>query len=225
MSTLGCRRFAGNPHISRKTMLHKTTVLYITLFSFLMLTASAHDVPRPLRRSAQANETSLDRVQPTRQSQRSSMKELKSSRLFTLTIKLQPTIELGDTPAGKRRIFAVTGGEFEGDRIRGTIMPVIGSDLLLVGADGSARQDVRMLLKTDDGAMVLMTYRGVRHASDEVNARIARGEPVSGADYYLRTVPFFETSSPKYAWINKIVSVGVGERRADSVVYQVFEIL
>jgi hypothetical protein len=58
-----------------------------------------------------------------------------------------------------------------------------------------------------------------------VNARIARGEPVSGADYYLRTVPFFETSSPKYAWINKIVSVGVGERRADSVVYQVFEIL
>jgi hypothetical protein len=205
MSTLGCRRFAGNPHIRRKTMLHKTTVLYVTLFSSLMLTASAHDFPHPL--------------------QRSSMKELKSSRLFTLTIKLQPTIELGDTPAGKRRIFAVTGGEFEGDSIRGTVMPVIGSDLLLVGADGSARQDVRMLLKTDDGAMVLMTYRGVRHASDDVNARITRGEPVSGADYYLRTVPFFETSSPKYAWINKIVSVGVGERRADSVVYQVFEIL
>jgi hypothetical protein len=208
MSTFDCRRFAGNPYISRKIMLHKTTLLYITLFGFLMLAAGAEE-----------------RVQPTRQSQRSSMKELKSNRLFTLTIKLQPTIELGDTPAGKRRIFAVTGGEFEGDRIRGTIMPVIGSDLLLVRADGSAQQDVRMLLKTDDGAMVLMTYRGVRHASDEVNARMARGEPVSGSDYYLRTAPFFETSSAKYAWINKIVSVGVGERRADSVVYQVFEIL
>lgn len=153
------------------------------------------------------------------------MKDLKSNRLFTLTIELHPTIELGDTPAGKRRVFAVTGGEFEGERIRGTIMPVIGSDLLLVRGDGSAQQDVRMLLKTDDGAMVLMTYRGVRHASDEVNARIARGEPVSGDDYYLRTVPFFETSSPKYAWINRIVSVGVGERRPDAVVYQVFEIL
>jgi len=153
------------------------------------------------------------------------MKELKSHRLFTLTIKLQPTIELGDTPAGKRRVFVVAGGEFEGDRIHGTIMPVIGSDLLLVRADGSAQQDVRMLLKTDDGAIVLMTYRGVRHASDEVNARIERGEPVSGAEYYLRTAPFFETSSPKYAWINKIVSVGVGERRAEAVVYEVFEIL
>ena len=153
------------------------------------------------------------------------MKELKSQRLFTLTIKLQPTIEMGNTPAGNRRIFAVSGGEFAGDRIRGTIMPVIGSDLLLVRADGSAQQDVRMLLKTDDGALILMTYRGVRHASDEVSARLARGEAVDGSEYYLRTAPFFETSSPRYSWINRIVSVGVGERRADSVVYEVFEIL
>ena len=153
------------------------------------------------------------------------MRELKSNRLFTLTIKVQPTIELGDTPAGKRRVFVVTGGQFEGDKIRGTVMPIIGSDLLLVRADGSAQQDVRMLLKTDDGALVLMTYRGVRHASDEVNARIARGEPVSGTEYYLRTAPFFETSSPKYSWINKIVSVGVGEKRTDAVIYEVFEIL
>lgn len=153
------------------------------------------------------------------------MKQLQSTHLFTITIDLLPTIEFGDTPAGRRRVFAVSGGNFIGDRIRGTIMPIIGSDLVLVRADGSVQLDVRMLLKTDDGALVLMTYRGVRHASDAVNARIARGEPVSGADYYLRTVPFFETASPAYAWINKIVSVGVGERRADSVEYEVFEIL
>lgn len=153
------------------------------------------------------------------------MKQLTSTHLFTITIDLLPPIEFGDTPAGKRRIFTVSGGNFVGDRIRGTIMPIIGSDLLLVRADGSAQQDVRMLLKTDDEALVLMTYRGVRHASDAVNARIARGESVSGAEYYLRTVPFFETASSTYAWINKILSVGVGERRAQSVVYEVFEIL
>jgi hypothetical protein len=193
-------------------MINQRALFYTTLFSFLTLTAGANAAPP-------------DPVSAAIQAPRNTMKELKSSRLFTLTIKIQPPIELGDTPAGKRRVFVVTGGEFQGDRIRGTIMPIIGSDLLLVRADGSAQQDVRMLLKTDDGAMVLMTYRGVRHASDEVNARIARGEPVNGAEYYLRTVPFFETSSPKYAWINKIVSVGVGERRADAVVYEVFEIL
>lgn len=153
------------------------------------------------------------------------MKELKSAHLFTITIKLHPPIQMGDTPAGERRIFVVAGGEFVGDKIRGTVMPVIGSDLLLVRADGSAQQDVRMLLKTDDGELVLMTYRGVRHASDEVSARIARGEQVSGSDYYLRTAPFFETASAKYSWINKIVAVGVGERRGDDVVYEVYEIL
>ena len=82
-----------------------------------------------------------------------------------------------------------------------------------------------MLLKTDDGALVLMTYRGVRHASAEVNDRIARGEQVPGSEYYLRTAPFFETSGQQYAWLNKIVTIGVGERRGDEVVYEVFEIL
>jgi hypothetical protein len=153
------------------------------------------------------------------------MRKLNSIHLFTLTIKLNPTIELGETPAGNRRVFSVAGGEFVGDRLRGTNLPVIGSDLLLVRADGSAQQDVRMLLKTDDGDLILMTYRGVRHGSPEVNARIAHGESVSESEYYLRTAPFFESTSARYSWINRIVSVGVGERRGDSVAYEVFEIL
>jgi len=70
-----------------------------------------------------------------------------------------------------------------------------------------------------------MTYRGVRYASPEVSARIARGEQVAASDYYLRTAPFFETSSPRYAWLNKIVSIAKGERQPDGVSYEVFEIL
>jgi hypothetical protein len=153
------------------------------------------------------------------------MRELQSTHLFSITIKLQRTEELGDTPAGRRRVFPVAGGDFAGAKVRGAVLPM-GSDLLLVRSDGSAQQDVRMLLRTDDGALILMTYRGVRHGSQEVNERIQRGEKVDGSEYYLRTAPFFETSSQKYSWINKIVAVGMGERRSpDSVVYEVFEIL
>jgi hypothetical protein len=153
------------------------------------------------------------------------VRELKSRHLFTITMKLPPTLELGATPAGSRRVFTVSGGQFVGERLRGEVLPQAGSDLLLVRADGSAQQDVRLILRTEDGALILMTYRGVRHASQEVNERIARGERVAGSDYYLRTVPFFETSSEKYAWLNKIVSVAVGERQPDGVTYEVFEIL
>jgi len=140
-------------------------------------------------------------------------------------MKLPPTLELGDTPAGKRRVFTVSAGEFAGDRLRGEVLPQASSDLLLVRADGSSQQDVRLILRTDDGALILMTYRGVRHASAEVNARIARGERVAASEYYLRTAPFFETSSPKYAWLNQIVSIAIGERQPDGVKYEVFEIL
>jgi hypothetical protein len=65
----------------------------------------------------------------------------------------------------------------------------------------------------------------VRHASAEVNARIARGETVGPHEYYLRTAPFFETSAPRHAWLNQIVSVGIGERTPDGVTYELFEVL
>jgi hypothetical protein len=153
------------------------------------------------------------------------MKELRSRSLFVITMKLPPTLELGDTPAGQRRVFTVSGGTFVGDRLRGEVLTEASSDLLLVRADGSSQQDVRLLLRTDDGGLILMTYRGVRHASAEVNARIARGETVMPSEYYLRTAPFFETSSPKYAWLNRVVSIAIGERTPDGVTYDVFEIL
>jgi len=142
-----------------------------------------------------------------------------------MTIHLHAIQDLGDTPVGNRRVVPVSGGEFQGERVRGEISPHAGSDLLLGRADDSFQQDVRMVLQTDDGALILMTYRGVRHASPDVNARMARGEPVAASAYYLRTAPFFETSSPRYAWLNKIVSAGIGERRPEGVTYEIFEIL
>jgi len=142
-----------------------------------------------------------------------------------MTIQLHAIEEIGDTPAGTRRVFPVAGGDFTGERVRGTILPVAGSDLLLTRADGSSQQDVRLILRTEDGALIVMTYRGVRHAPPEVTARIARGEPVAATEYYLRTTPYFETSSPRYSWLNTIVSVGIGERRPNDVAYEVFEIL
>jgi hypothetical protein len=150
---------------------------------------------------------------------------LASRPLFTIRMSLHPAHDLGATPLGGRRIIPVSGGDFEGTRLRGTVMPHAGSDWLIARADGSFQQDARLTLLTDDGALIGMSYRGVRHSTPEVAARLARGESVGPADYYLRTAPFFETSAERYAWINTIVSVGVGERVPNGVVYDVFEVL
>jgi hypothetical protein len=150
---------------------------------------------------------------------------LRSFPLFTLFIALHPTIDLGHTPAGERRIFPVSGGHFEGERLKGTVSSLIGSDLLLTRQDGTFQQDVRLLLDADDGGQILMTYRGVRRASAEVSERLARGEMVDASEYYLRITPYFETAAPAHAWINGIVAVAIGGRSPGGVKYDVFEIL
>ena len=137
----------------------------------------------------------------------------------------RPAIELGQTPAGNRRVFSVSGGHFRGERLKGEVSPLIGSDLLLGRGDGTFQQDVRLLLTADDGGLILMTYRGVRRSSPVVDERLARGEAVDPSEYYLRTTPYFETAAPPHAWLNQIVAVAQGGRRAGGVEYDVFEVL
>jgi len=153
------------------------------------------------------------------------MSQIRSRPLFDMQIALHPLQEVGGTPLGQRRVAPVAGGSFRGERLRGTILPHAGSDWLLSRGDGTLQLDVRMTLRTDDGALILMSYRGVRHGSAEVTAKIARGEPVGRDEYYLRTAPFFETAAPRYAWLNTIVAIGIGERLPNGAAYEVFEVL
>jgi hypothetical protein len=153
------------------------------------------------------------------------MTKLCSRPLFTAQMSLQPMLDLGPTPLGERRIVPLAGGRFEGPRLRGVVLPQAGGDWLLRRADGAFQQDVRVVLRTDDEAIISMSYRGVRHAPAEVSAQLARGEAVDPGQYYLRTAPFFETGDPRYGWLNLVVAVGIGERVPDGVVYEVFEIL
>jgi hypothetical protein len=151
---------------------------------------------------------------------------LNSRPLFRIELDLGESIDAGSTPMGRRRIFPVLGGRFEGDRLRGTVLSQTSGDWLLQRQDDAFQQDVRLLLRADDGAIIFMSYRGVRRAaSEEVNARIARGDPVGRNEYYLRIAPFFETAAERLAWLNQIVAVGVGERVGHNVAYDVHEVL
>ena len=152
------------------------------------------------------------------------MATIRTELLFTMKLLADKPQLLGRTPAGERRIVAVTGGSFEGARLRGTVEPG-GSDWIIARADGSLKLDVRLSLRTDDGALIGMTYTGFRHGPSEVIERLNRGETVDPSQYYFRTVPLFETAAPKYLWLNNIIAVGTGHRPPEGPVYQVFEVL
>jgi hypothetical protein len=153
------------------------------------------------------------------------MSSLRTRFLFTLEILLHPIHDLGATPLGRRRIVPVSGGRFEGPRLRGDVLPDVGGDWLLQRADGTFQSDVRLALRTDDGALISMTYRGIRHAAPDVSERLSRGEEVAPSEYYLRTAAFLETASPEHRWVNDLIAVGTGRRLPDRVTYELHEVL
>src|SRR6476660_2499648 len=115
---------------------------------------------------------------------------------------------VGVTPHGTLSIFPVTGGSFEGDRLRGKVLAG-GADWVAGNADGTFELDLRATLETDDGALIHMSFTGVR---DDVN-------------HYFRTLPRFETAAPKYAFLNRLLAVGIGEIHPDVPVHVIEEIL
>ena len=152
------------------------------------------------------------------------LKTLRTRPLFVMRLDVRPLQIVGAAPGGVRRVGIVFGGSFAGERLSGEVLDG-GSDWQVLRADGVLTLDVRLVLKTTDGAMIGMIYHGLRHGPADTLARIDAGETVDPADYYFRIAPKFETAAAQYAWINRIVAVGLGHRRGDGPVYNVFEVL
>jgi hypothetical protein len=150
--------------------------------------------------------------------------EVHTRPLFTMKLDARPARVVGDTPITLRRVRIIDGGRFEGERLSGEVLDG-GSDWQTVCRDGSIVLDARLALKADDGALICMTYKGLRRGPAEVMARIEKGQVVDPASYYFRINPMFETASEKYSWLNGILGVGIGHRFEDGLVYNVFELL
>jgi hypothetical protein len=148
---------------------------------------------------------------------------VKTRPLFVMRLNSRMQI-IGPAPGSIRRVGAVSGGLFEGERLSGEVLDS-GNDWQTVRSDGAVTLDVRLVLRTVDEAMIGMTYRGIRHGSPDILARIDRGETVDPATYYFRIAPFFETAAPKYEWLNRLVAIGIGHRTAEGPIYSLFELL
>ena len=131
--------------------------------------------------------------------------------LMTLRLNTAPTQDIGATPLGARVTFPITGGSFEGDRLRGKVLPG-GDDWTVKRSDGVVELDLRITLQTDDGALVYMTFEGIRNDG-------APGAP------YFHTVSRFETAEPKYSFLNRLLAVGTGKIRSDGPVHLIEELL
>ena len=152
------------------------------------------------------------------------MTHLKHQHLITLSLVVDfaAMVTIGKTPAGLRRIAPVTGGTFAGERLNGTVSP--GADWVINRPDGVMVIDVRLLLNTDDGAAIYLSYQGRFLADTAAMERFAKGEWLDPAEYSLATTAKFECGDEQYAWLNNVIAVGTGQRTATGPIYDIFEI-
>jgi Protein of unknown function (DUF3237) len=152
-----------------------------------------------------------------------SLPEPRFELLFKMSLEVAEPDQIGETHAGDRRVIGVSGGVFEGPGLKGRVLPG-GSDWIVVRRDGVLVQDVRLVLQTDDGHNILVSYRGMRHGPEAVMERVNNGEDPAPSEYYFRTTPVFEAPEGKYAWLNKLLAFAVGRRLPTGVAYAVYAI-
>ncbi|MGB8682697.1 MAG: DUF3237 domain-containing protein [Candidatus Binatus sp.] len=129
--------------------------------------------------------------------------------LFEITAEVAPPIVISDTPDGTRVIVHITGGKFEGARLKGTLL-ASGGDWFLMRADGVGVIDVRLALQTDDGENIYMTYTG-------------RGRMGATGLTGISTAPTFAASTKgKYAWLNSVQAFAEGETTLTGVKYKLY---
>jgi hypothetical protein len=135
---------------------------------------------------------------------------------FEAQITLSQIYEVGETVYGKRRIIPIAGGTFVGPTFKGIILAG-GADFQLIRKDGVTELEAKYALLEDDGTMIYITNKGLRHGPDEVIKRMANGEEVEPSSYYFRTSPVFELSPGPHDWLTRFIFIGEGIRRKDRV--------
>lgn len=119
---------------------------------------------------------------------------------------------IGTGPAGARTIAEVSGGSVTGERLNGTVKGNAAADWMRTSKDGIASLDVRVVVETDDGALIYITYEGRADWSEGPGTK-----PIYMA-------PKFETSDERYTWLNAVQAVGKGQLGAGTVSYEIAEV-
>src|SRR5262249_7955885 len=76
--------------------------------------------------------------------------------LMMLRVNVATPQNLGAVPLGTRRTAPLSGGSFEGPRLRGTVVAGGSADWQVLRSDGVLEMDLRVTLQTDDGALISM---------------------------------------------------------------------
>jgi hypothetical protein len=136
-----------------------------------------------------------------------STRQVDVEHILSFEVATMAPLLVPGAPHGTRGIIGVTGGTFEGPRLKGTVVPPSG-DWFTVRPSGALKIDVRLALLTDDQTPILLTYNGVGIRAEE--------------QMVIRVAASFEAPEGPYAWLNDLQAIGYGSLGDGSVRYEIF---
>jgi hypothetical protein len=116
----------------------------------------------------------------------------------------------GDGPRGHRLVGPIVNARMEGPELKASQRGTSAADWLLMGSDGTVLVDVRISLRTDDGAFIQVTYDGRALWADGVG---------SGPVYSAFR---FDTEDERYRWLTSRIVVGRAQVGLTSGTYELF---
>jgi len=152
--------------------------------------------------------------------------EIQTEFIFEAKVTIDNTLVIGPSGRGRTQLVPITGGTFEGPRIKGTVVPG-GADWQWIRPDGVMMIEARYTIKTDDGALISVFNSGMAHAIKNDEDKPKLGKSNRSSSFYARTVPCFDAPIGPYDWLNKSIFVGtlaVGPPSEKYVIVRVYRV-
>jgi hypothetical protein len=152
------------------------------------------------------------------------MIELTYAMTYRLEVEGPLTSSDGSEPDSRRQFWQMSRATLEGPGIKAST-PMPGIDWFTPFSSRYGRPHVRLPFRTEDGAVVLLEYHGLVHATDAFKQAVEKNTATDWGDQYMRMALMFETNSSRYAWLTQNLFVARGRLlAAKSLEYDVYRV-
>ena len=138
--------------------------------------------------------------------------------LASVRVPLKAPENIGVTPDGLKVdwYWYPAEGVVVGPKLNAKVRR-LGGDWMTIRQDGIGLMDVRATLETPDGALIYASYTGFFDMGENGYRNFLERRWPNRAP--TRTSPRFDTADSRYAWLNRLHCLGIGEVRLDELVY------
>jgi len=143
-----------------------------------------------------------------------------------LKVTCDPGITLGPTARGLRLMIPITGGTFEGPKLKGVVLSG-GADYQYADREkGRTEIEAIYTIKTDDNVLIHIRNVGLYYIPEDLRELMKKGEKFDPDKVYFRAAPKFEAPNDSiYDWLNNAIFVCKGIPAKDYVSILVWKVL